>query len=74
MVIPWVGFPIAALLKEVEPKNEAQYVRFVTVMRPEEMPGQTHGNPGVAVPRGLAHGRGHAPLGDICDRDVWQAA
>jgi sulfoxide reductase catalytic subunit YedY len=41
MVIPWVGFPIAALLKEVEPKNEAQYVRFVTVMRPEEMPGQT---------------------------------
>ncbi len=40
MVIPWVGFPIASLLKEVEPKNEAQFVRFVTVMRPEEMPGQ----------------------------------
>jgi sulfoxide reductase catalytic subunit YedY len=40
MVIPWVGFPISALLKEVEPKNEAQYVRFETVLRPEEMPGQ----------------------------------
>jgi sulfoxide reductase catalytic subunit YedY len=40
MVIPWVGFPISALLKEVEPKNEAQYVRFDTVLRPEEMPGQ----------------------------------
>jgi sulfoxide reductase catalytic subunit YedY len=40
MVIPWVGFPVGALLKEVEPKNEAQFVRFVTVMRPEEMPGQ----------------------------------
>ncbi len=40
MVIPWVGFPISALLKEVEPKNEAQFVRFVSVMRPEEMPGQ----------------------------------
>jgi sulfoxide reductase catalytic subunit YedY len=40
MVIPWVGFPISALLKEVEPKNEAQFVRFVTVMRPEEMRGQ----------------------------------
>jgi sulfoxide reductase catalytic subunit YedY len=40
MVIPWVGFPISALLKEVEPKNEAKFVRFVTVMRPEEMPGQ----------------------------------
>jgi sulfoxide reductase catalytic subunit YedY len=40
MVIPWVGFPISALLQAAEPKNEAQYVRFVTVMRPEEMPGQ----------------------------------
>ena len=40
MVIPWVGFPISALLKAVEPKNEAQFVRFVSVMRPEEMPGQ----------------------------------
>lgn len=40
MVIPWVGFPIAALLKEVEPKAEAKFVRFVTVMRPEEMRGQ----------------------------------
>ncbi|MBK8050308.1 MAG: protein-methionine-sulfoxide reductase catalytic subunit MsrP [Anaerolineales bacterium] len=40
MVIPWVGFPIAALLKEVSPKSTAQYVRFVSIMRPEEMPGQ----------------------------------
>ncbi len=41
MVIPWVGFPISALLKECEPKSEAQFVSFVSVMRPEEMPGQT---------------------------------
>ena len=41
MVIPWVGFPVAALLKAVEPKAEAKYVRFVSVLRPEEMPGQT---------------------------------
>jgi len=40
MVIPWVGFPIAALLKEVEPKAEAKFVHFVTVMRPDEMRGQ----------------------------------
>jgi sulfoxide reductase catalytic subunit YedY len=40
MVIPWVGFPIASILKEVEPKAEAQYVKFTTVMRPEEMVGQ----------------------------------
>jgi len=41
MVIPWVGFPLAKLLKEVDPKSEAQYVRFETVLRPEQMPGQS---------------------------------
>jgi sulfoxide reductase catalytic subunit YedY len=40
MVIPWVGFPLAKLLKEVEPTSAAKYVRFETIMRPEEMPGQ----------------------------------
>jgi sulfoxide reductase catalytic subunit YedY len=40
MVIPWTGFPLASLLKEVEPTSSAQYVRFETVLRPEEMQGQ----------------------------------
>ena len=40
MVIPWNGFPLASLLKEVEPTSDAKYVRFETVYRPEEMPGQ----------------------------------
>lgn len=40
MVIPWVGFPLAKLLEEVEPTLDARYVRFETVFRPEEMPGQ----------------------------------
>lgn len=40
MVIPWTGFPLASLLKEVEPTSKAQYVRFETVFRPEEMKGQ----------------------------------
>ena len=41
MVIPWNGFPLASLLKEVEPTSDAKYVRFETVLRPEQMPGQT---------------------------------
>ena len=40
MVIPWTGFPLSRLLAEVEPQPEARYVRFETVYRPEEMPGQ----------------------------------
>ena len=40
MVIPWVGFPLAALLERVEPLGSAKYVAFETVVRPDEMPGQ----------------------------------
>jgi sulfoxide reductase catalytic subunit YedY len=40
MVIPWNGFPLRELLMAVEPRPEAKYVRFETVYRPEEMPGQ----------------------------------
>jgi len=40
MVIPWVGFPLSALLDVVEPLGAAKYVAFETVVRPDEMPGQ----------------------------------
>jgi sulfoxide reductase catalytic subunit YedY len=40
MVIPWTGFTLASLLKEVEPTSDAKYLRFETVYRPEEMSGQ----------------------------------
>ena len=39
MVIPWVGFPLAGLLKSVEPLSNAKYVRFTTLADPEQMPG-----------------------------------
>jgi sulfoxide reductase catalytic subunit YedY len=40
MVIPWLGFPLSQLLNEVEPTSEAKYVRFETLLDPEQMPGQ----------------------------------
>jgi sulfoxide reductase catalytic subunit YedY len=40
MVIPWVGFPLAELLKEVEPTSKAKYARFETIYDPNQMPGQ----------------------------------
>lgn len=43
MVIPWVGFPVGELIKLVEPKPEAKFVKFTSVLRPEEMPGQQGG-------------------------------
>lgn len=39
MVIPWLGFPLRKLLKEVEPLSNARYVRFETLYDPEQMPG-----------------------------------
>ena len=43
MVIPWVGFPLARLLKEVEPLGQARYVAFQTVYAPSQMPNQSTG-------------------------------
>jgi sulfoxide reductase catalytic subunit YedY len=40
MVIPWMGFPLASLLKEVDPLSSAKFVRFETIMDPDQMPGQ----------------------------------
>jgi sulfoxide reductase catalytic subunit YedY len=39
MVIPWVGFPLAALIKQVEPLGSAKFVEFITHMDPVTMPG-----------------------------------
>ncbi len=40
MVIPWVGYPLAELIKRVEPTGNAKYVEFTTLHDPEQMPGQ----------------------------------
>jgi methionine sulfoxide reductase catalytic subunit len=41
MVIPWVGFPLAEVLKRADPQGSARYVAFETLVRPSEMPGQS---------------------------------
>jgi sulfoxide reductase catalytic subunit YedY len=43
MVIPWNGFALSKLLRDVEPTSQARYVAFTTVYRPAEMPGQNTG-------------------------------
>ena len=40
MVIPWVGFPLADVIKRFEPTSKAKFVAFETVVRPKEMRGQ----------------------------------
>ncbi len=40
MVIPWVGFSLAALLRRYQPTSKAKYVEFTTLYDPKQMPGQ----------------------------------
>ena len=40
MVIPWIGVSLAEVVKRAEPQSSAKYLKFETVVRPEEMPGQ----------------------------------
>ena len=40
MVIPWVGYPLARLLAQVEPMASAKFVAVETLLDPTRMPGQ----------------------------------
>lgn len=40
MVVPWLGFSLARLLKQVKPLSSAKFVKFTSVYQPETMPNQ----------------------------------
>src|SRR5262245_12212103 len=40
MIIPWVGFPLASLIKRCEPTSKAAFVEFTTLHDVGQMPGQ----------------------------------
>jgi sulfoxide reductase catalytic subunit YedY len=39
MVIPWVGIPLASIVKRADPQPKATFVQMWTLDRPSEMPG-----------------------------------
>lgn len=40
MVIPWVGIPLADIIKKLEPTSKAKYIQFETLVDRKQMPGQ----------------------------------
>ena len=40
MVVPWLGVPLADIIKRLEPTSRAKYVAFETLHDPKRMPGQ----------------------------------
>ena len=43
MVVPWIGFSLADLIKKAGPTSRAKYVAFETLYDPKQMPGQQSG-------------------------------
>jgi len=43
MVIPWIGFPLNALVKRVEPTSKAKFIELTTLHDPKQMAGQRWG-------------------------------
>jgi sulfoxide reductase catalytic subunit YedY len=39
MVIPWLGVPLASVLRQLQPAANAKYVAFTSLADPEQMPG-----------------------------------
>ncbi len=70
MVIPWVGFPLSALIKKVEPTGNAKFVQFVTLYDPKRMPGQRPGIFGSVIDwpyvEGLRMDEAMHPLAILC--------
>lgn len=42
MVIPWVGFPLAEVIRRAQPTSRAKYIEFTTLNDPKTMPGQQY--------------------------------
>ena len=40
MVIPWLGVPLASIIKDLQPNSKAKFVAFKTLHDPQKMPGQ----------------------------------
>jgi len=62
MVIPWIGIPLAAVIKRADPQPKATFVEFQTVLRPREMPGLSEGGLNWPYTEGLRMDEAMNPL------------
>jgi sulfoxide reductase catalytic subunit YedY len=62
MVIPWVGIPLAAVIKRADPQPKATFVEMQTVLRRNEMPGLGQGGLNWPYTEGLRMDEAMHPL------------
>ena len=67
IVVPWIGFPLNALIKKVEPTSKAKYVAFQTLYDPKQMLAGTR-CAGIPLPyvEGLRMDEAMHPLAILC--------
>jgi len=62
MVIPWIGIPLASVIKRADPQPKATFVEMQTVLRPAEMPGLSDGGLNWPYTEGLRMDEAMNPL------------
>ena len=66
IVVPWIGFPLNALIKQVEPTSKAKYVAFQTLYDPKQMPAGRYAGIPLPYVEGLRMDEAMHPLAILC--------
>ena len=66
IVVPWVGYSLSALLKQVEPTSKAKYVAFETLYDRKQMPAGVHAGIPLPYVEGLRLDEAMHPLALLC--------
>jgi len=66
IVVPWIGFPLNVLLKQVEPTSKAKYVAFQTLYDPRQMPAGAYAGIPFPYVEGLRLDEAMHPLTILC--------
>ncbi len=66
IVVPWIGFPLNALLKQVEPMSKAKFVAFQSFYDPQQMPVARYAGIPFPYVEGLRMDEALHPLAILC--------
>jgi methionine sulfoxide reductase catalytic subunit len=66
IVVPWIGFPLNVLVKQVEPASKAKYVAFQSLYDPKQMPAARYAGIPFPYVEGLRMDEAMHPLAILC--------
>ncbi len=66
IVVPWIGFPLNALIKQVEPASKAKFVAFESLYDRQQMPAAAYAGISFPYREGLRMDEALHPLAILC--------